>query len=68
MEKLPTVTHSGELTLFGVTISVHHLDNEQRVIEQDDVTKLFEAMSEPDAPQSTQADLEKAAAILTGRA
>lgn len=42
----PTATWTGTLTILGVTLRVSVLDNGQRVIHADDISALFEAMSD----------------------
>jgi hypothetical protein len=46
-DDIPISTHQGEFTLFGVTLHCHVLSDGQRVIEADDINRLFEAMAEP---------------------
>lgn len=43
--QIPTSIGSGTINLFGVSVRVHVLDNGQRVIEQESVVQLLEAMA-----------------------
>lgn len=36
LERIPQVTHEGEITIAGLTIRVSHLDNGQRIIPEED--------------------------------
>lgn len=45
MSEIPTATHSGEFTIFGITLRCHRLDDGEAVIEADDLRALFNAMA-----------------------
>lgn len=45
MSELPTSTHRGTLTIMGVELVVHRLDNGKTIIEADGFHALFEAMA-----------------------
>lgn len=65
-EHIPSAPHSGTLTISGVTLHVHRLDNGQTVIDADDVAALFAAW-ERGAPQPTNDEAEVLAHLLGGR-
>lgn len=50
---LPYVTHEGELNLVGHTLKVVQLSNGQRVIEEGDMVRFFEAMGMLDDEEQT---------------
>jgi hypothetical protein len=43
---LPASVLQSELTIAGVTLKVHHLDDGRRVLEREGVDRLLEAMEE----------------------
>lgn len=46
MNDLPKAIYSSELTICGVTLKCHVLDNGQRVFEQEGVEALFKAFGD----------------------
>ena len=46
-ERIPTAIHSSTLTIWGVELHVHVLDDGRRIIEAEDVRRLFAKWSEP---------------------
>lgn len=44
MMELPSATHSGTLTIMGVELRVHRLNNGRTVLEKEGVDQLFGAM------------------------
>ena len=58
-EELPTVTHSGSFTIFGVELKCHRLSNGQAIIEADDMERLFEVMGMEGAPTLDHEELLK---------
>jgi hypothetical protein len=42
LERVPQVTHEGELQISGLTIRVYHLDNGQRIIPTEDFEAFLE--------------------------
>ena len=63
-DDLPTATHSGVVTIMGVDLHVHRLDDGRTIIEADDVHRLFEAMGL--GVPVTEADAEALAKVLRG--
>lgn len=55
----------GSLTIYGVEIHVHVLDNGVRVIAEDDIVKLFNAMADPNTAESEE-NLRAFAAFVKG--
>jgi len=43
-ENIPTSTHSGRMTLLGVEVELHVLDNGQRVFEAEGFKRLLDAL------------------------
>lgn len=66
MTLLPTVRSSGEFRLFGVTLHCHVLDDGQRIIEADDVERLFDAMAECEPVSCVEEDLRAFAKWMRG--
>lgn len=68
-DSLPRAIASSELTLFGVTLHCHVLDNGQRIIDRDDFHALMVAM-EYGTPRASDdesvAAAKKIAAFITG--
>lgn len=63
---LPVAVHSGDLTICGETITVHILDDGQRVVEGDGLMRLLTAMLAPDAKPATPDELEALADLVRG--
>lgn len=66
MEHLPTAVSSSEITLFGVTLHCHVLDDGQRIIEAEDVSRLFAAMENTEREQAQIEGLEEFARFCRG--
>lgn len=60
----PQSIREGTLTIFGVELKVHHLDNGQRIIEEESIIRLFERMAEPDCPTMSQRECELLARFI----
>ena len=67
---IPSSVSQGEFTLFGVTLHCHVLSSGQRVIDADDIARLFAVMENGDPMDhndaSLQASLEEFARWMKG--
>lgn len=64
MSEIPRSIGQGEFTIFGVTLHCHVLDNGQRIIEAQDIERLFQAMAGP--IEKSEDDLERFARWMRG--
>ncbi len=51
-DQLPKAIASSTLRILGVNLTVHVLDNGERVIDAGDIKRLFEAMGDLDTPMT----------------
>lgn len=65
MSELPFVEREATIRLFGVDLTVVHLNTGQRIITADSMAALFEAMGEPSVP-SDPAEILAAVKALFG--
>lgn len=65
MVDIPTVSHTGEVTIGSVTILVHRLDNGLSVIDADSFEALLTAMASGQL-LLTDADAMKLAKVVKG--
>ena len=49
-DQLPKAIASSTMRILGVDLTVHVLDNGERVIDAGDIERLFEAMGDSDTP------------------
>jgi hypothetical protein len=64
-ERLPTAVHSSTLKLSGVELRCHVLDDGRRIIDADDLARLFEAWGN-DVPLHLD-EVEQIAAFIRGK-
>lgn len=64
-QDLPKSIRSEVLNIFGIDLHVHVLDNGQRIIDEQDVVRLFTRMSEDDCPAMTQRECDVLARFIT---
>ena len=62
--ELPYSTHSATVTVMGIELTVHNLNNGQRIIEADGLERLFAAMA--DGVEMTPDDSMKLAKGVRG--
>lgn len=63
MSELPKSIASNKFSIMGVELTVHVLDNGQRIIEADGLAKLFEALAE--GPITEEDAMKLASAVWT---
>ena len=63
MSNLPEVARTATITVAGVDLTVHVLDDGQRVIEAESMERLFERLERGDVPATL---VEEAKAALAG--
>jgi hypothetical protein len=63
-EDLPVATHSSTLTIMGVELKVHRLDDGRAIIEAEGFHQLFEAMGA--GAEMTEEDAASLARVVHG--
>ena len=63
-EGLPESVHQGSISIMGVELKVHVLDDGQRVIEEGSVIDFFEALGK--GPNPTKEEMETLARFMKG--
>ncbi len=63
-ERVPVAVRSGQITISGITLHLHLLDDDTRIIEAQDVEKLFQAWA--NGVPLTMAEAEVAAHFIKG--
>ncbi len=66
-DNLPAVVWSGTMRLFGVELVCHVLDDGQRIIEQESVAALFEAMGRPHSSLPEDDEINRISEFIQGR-
>ena len=56
MSEVPTAIWTGTFNIFGVDITCHTLDNGMRIIEEDSMVRLLDAMCGP-VPEDSANDV-----------
>jgi hypothetical protein len=64
---LPHPIWSGEFVVFGTTLHCHVLSNGHRIIEADDVARLFAAIGNADLHADVPAEAEQFARWIKGK-
>lgn len=65
-EELPTSTHQGTFTIFGVELKCHRLSNGQAIIEAESMEKLLEVMGDEGRPTLDHDEIKKFHAFQRG--
>ena len=63
---IPKSIHSSEITVFGVTLHCHVLDNGMRIIDQEDVDRLFSALDIDGSASAKKEAMEALARFCQG--
>lgn len=63
---IPKSIAESEIVLFGVTLHCHVLDNGERIIDQEDVDRLFEALEITDSREAKSEAMETLARFCRG--
>lgn len=63
MSDLPMSEHQGEITVLGVVLKMHVLEDGRRVVEKDGIDELFATLAEEPL---TQEDAERLARFIKG--
>ena len=66
MSEIPKAIHEEVIELCGVKLRCYQLDNGQRVIEQDDLTALFEVWESPGTLDMTEAETTRLVEFIRG--
>lgn len=66
MSDIPRSVAESEIVLLGVTLHCHVLDNGQRIIDSEDVARLFEAMEITDSPGAKSEAMDALARFCRG--
>lgn len=66
MADLPKATHTAEMSVMGIRLRVHVLDDGRRVIDAEDAHRFFAAMEDPNAPGAGEGEIARLVAALRG--
>ena len=65
IEKIPQAIATATVRIMGVDLTVHVLDNGQRVIDGDDLARFFDALGDSTEP-FTEDDAVRLAKVIRG--